>query len=185
MSSCCATRSGPWIGGNTDAVNVHFLDDQLEAFARWQERELDVVALPLAERETFLQRSPDRAKIITDQTLFYLGFNFDSQVFREPELRQAFSAAIDRQQLVEDIYGGEALPMRHLTPPGVFGAVAADEVGVGYSPDYARQRLSDSTARNCSLVPPSPSWLARLISPCVRQSICAIYGRMNSTARKK
>lgn len=141
-------------GGNTDAVNVHFLDDQLEAFARWQERELDVVALPLAERETFLQRSPDRAKIITDQTLFYLGFNFDSQVFREPELRQAFSAAIDRQQLVEDIYGGEALPMRHLTPPGVFGAVAADEVGVGYSPDYARQRLSDSTARNCSLVPP-------------------------------
>lgn len=156
-------------GGNADVVNIRFLNDTQEAFTLWQGRELDVVALPVAERDAFLQRSPDRAKIVTDQTLFYLGFNFDSQVFREPELRQAFSAAIDRQQLVEDIYGGEALPMRHLSPPGVFGAVAAEEVGVGYSPDYARQRMSDSTARNCSLVPPF-TFLVSSIDLSLRQA---------------
>lgn len=156
-------------GGNADVVNIRFLNDTEEAFSLWQERSLDVVELPAAEREAFLQRSPERVKIITDQTLFYLGFNFESQVFREPELRRAFSAAIDRQQLAEDIYGGEALPMRHLTPPGIFGAVPAAEVGVGYSPDYARQQLGASTARNCRLVPPF-TFLVSSIDLSLRQA---------------
>jgi oligopeptide transport system substrate-binding protein len=141
-------------GGNVDQVTLLFLDDEMAAYTLWQERTLDVVPLPAAERRAFLQRSPEKATLITGQTLFYLGFNFESQVFREPEMRRAFSAAVDRERLVEDLLGGEALAMRHFTPPGIFGAPPANEVGIGYSPDYARQQLSDSTIRNCRLMPP-------------------------------
>jgi len=69
-------------------------------------------------------------------------------------MRRAFSAAIDRQRLVDEIYGGTGLPARHATVPGVIGAVPIDEVGVGYSPDYARQQLDASTFRSCRLMPP-------------------------------
>lgn len=156
-------------GGNADIVNILYLVDEADAYAFWQERNLDIAPLPTAERENFIQRSPERAKIVTDQTLFYLGFNFESQVFREPEMRRAFSAAIDRERLVEEIYGGEALAMRHFMPPGILGAAAADELGVGYSPDYARQELSNSTVRNCRLMPPV-TFLVSSIDLSLRQA---------------
>jgi ABC-type oligopeptide transport system substrate-binding subunit len=140
--------------GNVDQVNVYFLDDETDAYELWQARTLDVAPLPSTEREAFLKQSPERATLVPEQVLFYIGFNFDNQVFREPEMRRAFSAAIDRQRLVDEIYGGTGLPARHATVPGVIGAVPIDEVGVGYSPDYARQQLDASTFRSCRLMPP-------------------------------
>jgi ABC-type oligopeptide transport system substrate-binding subunit len=43
--------------------------------------------------------------------------------------------------------------MRHLTPPGTFGAPAVDEVGTGYDPEYARQQLAASSYPACRLLP--------------------------------
>jgi ABC-type oligopeptide transport system substrate-binding subunit len=88
------------------------------------------------------------------QVLFYIGFNFDSQVFREVEVRRAFSAAIDRQRLIDELYGGRGITMRHATVPGIVASVPVGEVGVGYSPDYARQQMAASTQRSCRLMPP-------------------------------
>ena len=68
-------------------------------------------------------------------------------------MRRAFSAAIDREALVEEVYGGDAVPMRHLIPPGVFGATNVDEVGLGYSPDFARLELAASGFGTCRLMP--------------------------------
>ncbi|MBK7893928.1 MAG: hypothetical protein IPJ90_03360 [Anaerolineaceae bacterium] len=55
-------------------------------------------------------------------------------MFREANIRRAFSAAIDRQFLVEEVFGNAALPMRHLLPPGVVGAPPVDQVGFGPLP---------------------------------------------------
>ena len=140
--------------GTADAINITFFDDEMDAFALWSERDLDIAPLPISEREQFLERSADRVQTIPDPVLFYLGFNFDSQVFREPEVRRAFSAAIDRQALIDELYAGLGIPMRHATVPGVVAAVPVDEVGVGYSPDYARQQMNASTIRSCAIMPP-------------------------------
>jgi len=139
--------------GNVDVINITFFDDEMDAFALWSERDLDIAPLPTSEREQFLERSADKVKTIADPVLFYLGFNFDSQAFREPEVRQAFSAAIDRQALIDELYAGQGIPMRHATVPGVVAAVPVDEVGVGYSPDYARQQMNASTIRSCAIMP--------------------------------
>lgn len=140
--------------GNVDAINITFFDDEMDAFALWSERDLDIAPLPVSEREEFRERSADKVKTIPDPILFYLGFNFDSQVFREPEVRQAFSAAIDRQALIDELYAGLGIPMRHAGVPGVVAAVPVGEVGVGYSPDYARQQMNASTIRSCAIMPP-------------------------------
>lgn len=138
--------------GNADVVNIVFLDEE-DAFDLWQSRKLDLAPLPAAEREAFLKRSPDKVRLIPDEVLFYVGYNFGSQVFREPEVRRAFSAAIDRQALIDELYAGGALAMRHATVPGVIGTSPVGEVGVGYSPDYARQQMAASTFRTCRLLP--------------------------------
>ncbi len=139
--------------GNIDVVNVTFLEDELDAYELWNDRVLDFAPLPAEEREAFLKRAPGKAQLIPDSVLFYVAFDFGSQVFREPEVRRAFSAAIDRQRLVEEIYEGRGLPMRHAGVPGAVAAIPADEVGVGYSPDYARLQMAASTFRSCKLMP--------------------------------
>lgn len=139
--------------GNIDVVNVSFLEDELDAYELWNDRVLDFAPLPAEEREAFLKRAPGKAQLIPDPVLFYVAFDFGSQVFREPEARRAFSAAIDRQRLVEEINDERGLPMRHAGVPEAVAAIPVDEVGVGYSPDYARLQMAASTFRSCKLMP--------------------------------
>jgi ABC-type oligopeptide transport system substrate-binding subunit len=140
--------------GNVDSINIQFQLDDMEMFNLWQERELDVSILPAVEREVFLESSPDKAHLITNQTVFYVGFNFESPVFQEPEVRRAFSAAIDRSSLIDTMFDGRGLSLRHFTPPGVFGSPPENEVGIGYSPDFALQQMDQSSIRSCKLLPP-------------------------------
>lgn len=140
--------------GNVDIINMQFQVEEMDMYSAWQNRKLDLSLLPADERETFLEMSPEKAHLTTNQTVFYVGFNFDSLVFRETEVRRAFSAAIDRSSLIDSMFEGRALGLRHFTPPGVLGAPPANEVGIGYSPDFALQQMDQSSIRNCKLLPP-------------------------------
>jgi len=141
-------------GGNAEMVNIFFFDDDNGMYELWQDKQLDLAPLPTDNREDFLKESAPRARMVTDQTVFYVAFNYESGIFREPNVRRAFSAAIDRQLLAQELYQGRAEPMRHLAPPGVVGAPPVDNVGMGYNPDYARQQLAESGFSSCRLMPP-------------------------------
>jgi oligopeptide transport system substrate-binding protein len=141
-------------GGNVDIVNVFYLDEEMDIYDLWQDKLLDLSPLPDSEQEAFMVDTPLKAKLLTAQTVFYLGYNFDSAVFREAEMRRAFGAAINREDLVEAIAGDQGLPMRHLTAPGAVGNLPYDEVGEGYSPDYAAQQINASGFTGCSQMPP-------------------------------
>jgi oligopeptide transport system substrate-binding protein len=140
--------------GNVNVINIYFFSDDMDAFEMWQARGLDIAPLPTSDRESFLRRTPDKALLIPEPVLFYIGFDFGSSVFREPEVRRAFSAAIDREELIEQIYSGRGEPMRHATVPGTIASLPVGEVGVGYSPDFARQQMAASSFRSCRLLPP-------------------------------
>lgn len=140
--------------GNVDVVNILYFDEPMPAYQLWQARSLDVSPMPEEERQTILNESPQKVLFETEQTTFYLGFNFDSAAFQEPAVRRAFSAAIDREQLAEDLFGGLAIGMRHLSPPGVVGGLPINQIGLGYSPDDARRWLAESSFGSCRLVPP-------------------------------
>lgn len=140
--------------GNVDIVNILHLDDENEAYALWQGHDLDLGFVPENEQTSILSRNEQKSVLEPDQAVFYLGYNFESPVFRFPEVRQAFSWAIDRERIVKEVQGGRALPMRHFAPPGVVGAPPMDEVGVGYSPDRARQKMDASVFGDCRLMPP-------------------------------
>ncbi|MGH2538264.1 MAG: ABC transporter substrate-binding protein [Candidatus Promineifilaceae bacterium] len=139
--------------GNVDRVNIRHLESAAEAFELWEERQLDLSPLPLADQRAILGRHEQKAVLVPRQEAFYLGYNFESEVFSQPGLRKAFGAAVDRERLVLEVYDGRAIPMRHLTPPGAFGALPFDEVGSGYYDDLARLRMAQSPYGDCRLMP--------------------------------
>jgi oligopeptide transport system substrate-binding protein len=141
--------------GSVDVVNIYWLRDS-DAYERWVAKELDVSPVPFADRDSLLDdtRLWPRLMFASNQAVFYLAFNFDSPVFSDPNLRRAFSAAIDRQMLIDEVYGGRGVPLRHFSPPGVFGAPPVESIGVGYNLDRARLELDGSSLRSCAFLPP-------------------------------
>ncbi|MEJ2746824.1 MAG: ABC transporter substrate-binding protein [Anaerolineae bacterium] len=140
--------------GNVDVVNITYFDESMPAYQLWQARSLDISPMPAEERQTIMEQSPQKVLFETEQTTFYLGFNFDSAAFQEPGVRRAFSAAIDREKLAEELFGGLALGMRHLSPPGVMAGPPIDQIGLGYSPDDARRLMAESSFGSCRAMPP-------------------------------
>ena len=139
--------------GNVDQVNILHLQPS-DALALWEERLLDLSPVPAEGQATILSRHRQKADLVTNQAVFYLAYNFDSPAFNIREIRQAFSWSIDRERLVEEVHEQQGVPMRHLGPPGVIGAPPVEEVGTGYSPDRARQVMSESIFGDCRLMQP-------------------------------
>ncbi|WP_342833359.1 peptide ABC transporter substrate-binding protein [Candidatus Hadarchaeum sp.] len=64
--------------------------------------------------------------------------------FDDPRVRQAFSAAIDRETLCEKVLRGGQMPATTYAPPGIFGAVPPEMgVGQGYDPALAKAKLQE------------------------------------------
>ena len=140
--------------GNVDVVNILHFDDDMDPYLLWEERNLDISPVPLADQTSILNTHEQKAIIAPEQAVFYLAYNFESEVFRNPAVRKAFGWAIDRERLIREVHGGQGLPMRHLLPPGVFGAPPIDEVGFSYNPDRAREQMANSGYGDCRLMPP-------------------------------
>lgn len=140
--------------GTVERVNLLWLQADA-AYDLWLDKVLDVSPLPAGRRADVMRdtRLEPRLQLVTGQSLFYLAFNFESPVFSEPAVRRAFDAAIDRRELIELVYDGEGVPMRHFTPPGAVGAPPIDQVGVGFSPDWARLQMRESSLQDCQNLP--------------------------------
>lgn len=142
------------IAGTVDRVNILWLETD-EAYELWLDKALDVSPLPAGRRAEVMRdtRLAPRMHLVSGQSTFYLAFNFESSVFSDPAIRRAFDAAIDRRELIELVYDGNGLPMRHFTPPGTVGAPPVDQAGVGYSPDWARRQMRESSIQDCEFLP--------------------------------
>lgn len=138
--------------GNAEIVNINYVDTDQIASLLWQAKSLDLIDATDLNLNELPLAALQRIQQVSQQTAFYLNFNFESGIFREPTVRRAFSAAIDRELLVEEVFGQTAVPMRHLVPPGVVGAVPIDQAGKGYSPDFARLQMAASGFGSCRLM---------------------------------
>lgn len=140
-------------GGNVEVVNLYQFDDSVEAYELWDDLGLDITPLPAARKSEIFESEALKLMQLSEPSIFYLAYNHESEVFRIPELRRAFSAAINREEIIEEVYNDYGMPARHLSPPGVYGAPPLDRVGVGYNPDYARQQLLLGGVTACRFLP--------------------------------
>ncbi|MBI4298660.1 MAG: peptide ABC transporter substrate-binding protein [Chloroflexi bacterium] len=73
-------------------------------------------------------------------TTYYYGFTVDKPPFDNVLVRKAFTAAIDRQRLVDFVLKGGQKPALTFTAPGNFGAVDAVKEGIGIPFDPAKAK---------------------------------------------
>ena len=81
-------------------------------------------------------------------SLFFYGFNCEHPLLKIPEIRKALSMVIDRQQLVDEVYGGQFTVANTILPPGMPGYHPMDHIdsdGI----DEAR-RIIHKAAGGCS-----------------------------------
>ncbi len=133
-----------WLEKNplwVDAKNVQIelfggpiIQEESTAMAMYEKGEVDMMADP---GWTIPNADLDRVK--TDATLskeylnapqlctYYYGFVNTKKPFNNPVLRKAFSAAIDRQNIIDNVTKGNQTPAHSFAPPGIFGNVADDK----------------------------------------------------------
>jgi len=113
-----------WDADNTDIDVVDYLiyTEEVAEFNGFRSGQLHVTSnVPPAffgdARETF----GDQLRVSSYLGIYYYGFNLTQPPFADnPELRQALSMAIDREQLVEQVTGRGETPAYSWVPPGTW-----------------------------------------------------------------
>lgn len=132
-----------------DRVELNVITDQNTEVSLFEKGDLDVAgenaaSLPL-EALKHIRETPDLAKNLHEgprASTTYVGFTMTKPPFDNVLVRKAFSAAIDRETMVNDVVGS-GVPATQFAPKGVVGA-PDPEVGLGYDPEQARQWLAEA-----------------------------------------
>ncbi len=140
-------------GGNIERMVTNVVPDTSTQYAQWLNGEVETSGIPDEELAAHLETYPEETVQIPDLAVFYFGFRMTKPPFDNVQVRRAFSAAFDRETFVSEVRQGQGLPMKHLAPPGIFGAPPIDEVGVGYDPEYAAAQLAEAGYPDCEGFP--------------------------------
>ena len=134
---------------NVQIEKVHcvMIVEESTAMVMYEDGKLDSVGVPLDDIDR-VKRNPVLTKeLIIGPSLctYYYGFNNTKPPFDNPLVRKAFSAAIDRQFLIDHVTKGYQTPATTFTCPGIFGHVLPSKgVGIGYDPKAAKKYLADA-----------------------------------------
>jgi oligopeptide transport system substrate-binding protein len=136
------------------------VDEGGTVYALYQDGQLDLSVLPGAEQQNVLA-DPELSKEVVQQislAVYYFGFAHDKPPFDDVHARRAFSAAVNRDLFVSEVRMGRGVPMMHFVPPGMFGAVQVNEIGIngegiGYDPAFAQAELAAAGYPNCEGFP--------------------------------
>ena len=130
-----------------DVVRSVIITEDSTGMAMYEAGELDSTACPTEDVDR-VKADPVLSKEyinIPDVSTYYYGFNNTKPPMDNPLVRKAFSAAINRQALIDFILKGGQTPATTFTCPGLFGHIApAEGVGIGYDPEAAKKYLADA-----------------------------------------
>jgi len=141
-----------------EEITWTIIDDADDLMAMYEAGDLDVIQLPQDMLAT-AQADPQLANQLVAQPnlcTYYYGFNTEKPPFDDPKVRLAFSLAVDRQALIDDVLQVDEEPARWFSPPGARAAPTAEEspaLEVTYEPDQAAGLL-DQVYPDRSVMPP-------------------------------
>ena len=142
-----------WI--NADDVQIErveglMIQEASTEFALYENNELDTVPVPLPEI--------DRVKadpVLSEEyyqapaaCTYYYAFANTKPPFDDARVRAAFSQAIDRQSLIDNVTKGGQIPASSFAPPGIFGAPEPGTVGLTSDPEAAMASLQEYLDEN-------------------------------------
>jgi len=133
---------------SVDGVNWTMID-QTPAFNNYEAGTQDVqFSVPLTELDRVKADSvlSKELTIGPSACTYYYDFNAKKAPFDDLRVRLAFSYAVDRQSLVDNVTKGGQEPARWFARPGIVAAPTmkdSPELGIGYDPDMAKKLLQE------------------------------------------
>jgi peptide/nickel transport system substrate-binding protein len=100
-------------------IRYKFVPDTNVATAQFEAGQIDYYAVPGKDVDRLKKALGDKVKSTTATTLGfnYLGFNHARFALNEKPVRQAIAYAVNRQQIVDNVMGGQAVVVHTDTPP--------------------------------------------------------------------
>jgi oligopeptide transport system substrate-binding protein len=130
-----------------ERVHAVMINASSTAMAMYENDELDVTIPPLEEMDRIKEDPVLSQELVIQPRLCteYYGFTNNKPPFDDPLVRRAFSAAIDRVSLVENVTKGGQIPANSFAPPGIFGNVAGDPDIAGWAldPELGKEKAQE------------------------------------------
>ncbi|OGO49690.1 MAG: hypothetical protein A2148_00530 [Chloroflexi bacterium RBG_16_68_14] len=118
------------------------IPDDSAALIAYQNGEIDMTAIPLADAARF-EGDSEQVRYAQLET-FAVQYNNGAAPFDNPLVRQAFSRAIDRDAYVLAVRQGVGATALGWLPPGMPGASASIGQDLGFDPEAARSLLAEA-----------------------------------------
>ena len=121
----------------------YFISDGNTAFSKYQTGALDIINVPIAD-VTVVRGDPKlskQARLLPRLTTFWMTYNTKEAPFDNPDVRMAFSKAIDRDTLVNDVEHGTDKAISSFIPKGMNGFDSSDNAQ-SYDPTAAKALLA-------------------------------------------
>ncbi len=139
------------LSGNVDRVEVTFAPTPDALAQQFTAGTVDFARLDAAATQLLAQSKPDLVLRAPIQAVTVLGFSLERPIVQDEAFRRALSQAINREDLVNQVLPGAALPMSRFTPPGTIGGPGGQPDNSGFNPDGAKTALAASKLNGCRL----------------------------------
>lgn len=137
-----------------DALKFTFIKEKKSELLEFRRGNLDMVfRLPvemineiLGELKTAKQTNPpSEVQVVPAMSLFYYGFQHQSDIFSKKDVRLAFNHAIDREKIVNYVLQGDGVPgIYGVVPPSLPGYDSKKLKGYTFDVEKARKYLADA-----------------------------------------
>ena len=124
-----------------ESVNLRIYVDPSSIYTDFQAGAVDVMLADGADLADATENFPDQIAEVPFPAMIYLAFPIDDERFADPEVRQAFSRAIDRESIVTALTGGFATPSTALAPETMVGGGGEFCEACEYDPEAAAAQL--------------------------------------------
>ena len=126
-------------------VVIKIIPDTETQTMMFENGELDIIDLDFVTDATdrFLETYPDQIVSGPRVGITYLTMNFNIEPFQDVKVRKAFQMAIDRQAILDALYGGRGQVEQGIYPFGLIG-YNEGQTKISYDPEGARALLAEA-----------------------------------------
>ncbi|WP_413377079.1 glutathione ABC transporter substrate-binding protein [Alkalihalobacillus sp. 1P02AB] len=132
------------IEANVDKVTFKVVPEDLTRIAELQTEEADII-YPVNPNDINQLENTDGTVVQQSDSsnLTYIGFNLEVEPFNDKRVRHAITMAIDKEELIDGIVDGVALPAQGFLAPTVYG-YSDDITPLTYNVEEAKSLLEEA-----------------------------------------
>jgi oligopeptide transport system substrate-binding protein len=148
-----APNANYWGGAaKIQQLQYYFIADGNTAFSKYQTGALDIINVPVADVTVVRGDATlsKQAHLYPELTTFWMDYNTQKAPFDNPDVRMAFSKAIDRNALVNDVEHGTDKAYQSFIPQGMAGADTSDNAQ-SFDPTAAKALLAKANVTAATL----------------------------------